>query len=305
MTLHDLGQMIQKKREAEAISIEEVAGRIKVSVRTLKAIEDGSTEALPHAVYTKGFIRSYAIDVGMPLDTLNDMLEEIFPAEVFEEARPEAGPLARSYPTPGVGKKIAVLLLMLTLLAGLVAGIWYIAATYGDAITQTIKQPFSAVSPPAESTHFPAAVASLEALSQNGSMQSAPDAQPAAPVDIPPAVPAQTSAPAAQTPPAPAGVATFTAGEAASSTLPVVSPLTAGKHVVQITSKEECYLRVQRDSGQAIHYTMKPNEQYAVRFDARLNLVVGNAGGIAIAYDGKDIGRVGEKQKRRELNFPL
>lgn len=75
--------------------------------------------------------------------------------------------------------------------------------------------------------------------------------------------------------------------------------------MVQITSKEECYLRVQRDSGQAIHYTMKPNEQYAVRFDARLNLVVGNAGGIAIAYDGKDIGRVGEKQKRRELNFPL
>lgn len=297
--------MIQQKREEGAISIEEVAGRIKVSVRTLKAIEEGSAEALPHSVYTKGFIRSYALDVGMSLEAVNGMLEEIFPAEVFEGTRPEPGLLTRSYPTPGIGKKFAVLLLVLTLLAGLVAGIWYIAATYGDAITQTVKQPFSAVSPPTESTHFPAAVASLEALSQNGSATNAPTAQPVAPVGIPPATSEQAPAPAAQSPPAPAGVAASTAEETAVSALPVVSPATQGKHVVNITSEEECYLRVQRDSGQAVHYTMKPREQYIVNFDEHLNLVVGNAGGIAIFYNGKDIGRVGDKQKRRELNFPL
>ncbi len=143
MTLQELGENIRQKREAAGFTIEDVATRIKVSSRTLRAIEKGATEGLPHAVYTKGFVRSFALAVGYDPEELNAHLSGVFPAEIFDDSKPER--LLFTVPAPGPGKKIFTTLLILCILAGLAAGGWFVAVRYGTTLMEMIKQPFSAI----------------------------------------------------------------------------------------------------------------------------------------------------------------
>jgi hypothetical protein len=69
-----------------------VSARIKISGRILRSVEEGSTTGLPHAVYTKSFIRAFGLQVKYDPDELNAALEKLFP------------PLRRLLPAPGMGR---------------------------------------------------------------------------------------------------------------------------------------------------------------------------------------------------------
>ena len=151
MTLQELGQSIREKREAAGLTIDDVAARIKISTRILKSIEEGSLVGLPHAVYTKSFIRSFGLLVGYDPEELNARLETLFPPESLDETRAEPtfrNQTPMSYPS--AGRRFAALLVMLLILVGLIGGGWYVTVNYGDAILEVIKKPFSAISAPAE-----------------------------------------------------------------------------------------------------------------------------------------------------------
>lgn len=147
MTLQELGQSIREKREAAGMSIDDVAARIKISGRILRSIEDGSLVGLPHAVYTKSFIRSFGLLVGYEPEALNTELDQLFPPESLDETRSE--PTFRNQTVisyPGAGKRFLVLLVLLLIFGGLLGGSWYVVVNYGDMILETVKKPFSAVS---------------------------------------------------------------------------------------------------------------------------------------------------------------
>lgn len=195
MTLQELGQSIQSTREAAGMSLDDVSSRIKISSRILKSIEEGSLVGLPHAVYTKSFIRAFGLHVGYDPEALNAALEEIFPQDSLDETRSEPtfkNHAAMQYPG-GAGKRFAALIVVLLILAGLVGGGWYVAVTYGDQILDLVKKPFSAVTAPTEgelpmqngntapATSSTALSQTLQALSDTGrqpsrtAVHSAPD----------------------------------------------------------------------------------------------------------------------------------
>ena len=91
MTLQELGQAIREKRTATNLSIDDVAGRIKISARILKSIEEGSLIGLPHAVYTKSFIRAFGLMVGYDPAELTKHLDELFPPESLERVEKTYG----------------------------------------------------------------------------------------------------------------------------------------------------------------------------------------------------------------------
>ena len=65
MTLEELGALLRAERERRGLSIEDVSAHLKISVRKLRALEDGDASAMPHPAYVKGFVRSYATYLGM------------------------------------------------------------------------------------------------------------------------------------------------------------------------------------------------------------------------------------------------
>ncbi|MBD2022362.1 helix-turn-helix domain-containing protein [Leptolyngbya sp. FACHB-36] len=63
--LAELGNRLQQFRQQQQISLEEVASRTLIPVKTLAAIESGDREHLPEPVYIQGFIRRYADAIGL------------------------------------------------------------------------------------------------------------------------------------------------------------------------------------------------------------------------------------------------
>lgn len=58
--ISSVGAALRAAREAQGLSVADVAERIKFSVKQLEALEDGKHEALPEGAFLRGFIRSYA-----------------------------------------------------------------------------------------------------------------------------------------------------------------------------------------------------------------------------------------------------
>jgi cytoskeleton protein RodZ len=65
-----VGEVLKKERLAKGISLEKVASDIKIRVTYLKAIEEGAFDSFPADVYTIGYIRAYALYLGIDPDPL-------------------------------------------------------------------------------------------------------------------------------------------------------------------------------------------------------------------------------------------
>jgi cytoskeletal protein RodZ len=63
--LHELGEYLQRTREANGQSMDEVVEATKIRSRYLQAIEDGDFKVLPGIVYARGFVRGYADYLGL------------------------------------------------------------------------------------------------------------------------------------------------------------------------------------------------------------------------------------------------
>ena len=63
--MQSFGQRLQKEREKQGVTLDEVCASTKVSVRFLRAIEEERFDQLPGGIFNKGFVRSYAQHLGI------------------------------------------------------------------------------------------------------------------------------------------------------------------------------------------------------------------------------------------------
>lgn len=64
--LKEIGSLLYQERVKKGYRLEDISIYLKISVHTLQAIEEGTIDSLPHLVYTKGFMRSYAQFLDIP-----------------------------------------------------------------------------------------------------------------------------------------------------------------------------------------------------------------------------------------------
>ena len=67
---------LKELRVERGIDLEEIHSRTKISITTLKAIEDGQFSQLPHT-YTRLFVRAYALEIGADADDTLRQLERL------------------------------------------------------------------------------------------------------------------------------------------------------------------------------------------------------------------------------------
>jgi cytoskeletal protein RodZ len=79
-----LGEILRQQRERKVITLEQAAEDTRIRERFLAALETGDHQALPGAVYTKGFLRNYA-DY---LDLDGTKLVALYTAERFATPEP-------------------------------------------------------------------------------------------------------------------------------------------------------------------------------------------------------------------------
>lgn len=76
-----LGLFLQKVREEQGLSIQEVSERLKFTVRQVEALEAGSYGQLSGRTFVRGFVRGYARLLGLSDSDLLLQLETELPAE--------------------------------------------------------------------------------------------------------------------------------------------------------------------------------------------------------------------------------
>jgi cytoskeleton protein RodZ len=70
-----VGQLLRESREAQGITLEEVAGRLRLMHRQVEAIETDDFESLGQPVFARGFVRNYARLLGLDPEALLARME--------------------------------------------------------------------------------------------------------------------------------------------------------------------------------------------------------------------------------------
>lgn len=310
MTLQELGLMLREEREARGFSLDLVATRLKVSARILRAIEQGDVDDLPHAVYARGFIKAYASMLGITPGIVAEVVDSVYPCEIQEDLVENPGVVE---PVSGRGRRAGVLLTLGLVACGLMfAGYWYYkqksAREQMPAVTGTAPfvepAPQQVVPAPPTSTEEsvpPTVDGAVPAVPAAGAADGAKPVAPEQPVTA-----SNTSSSAmadkllgSPTPEQKAKeVLVPQQGDDAGALPP------AGKHRIIVTAVAECWVHSTADNADVRQFSLRKGETFALTFSRSLSLKLGNAGGVNVRFDGKDMGAPGEPGQVKTLTFP-
>ncbi|MEP0707422.1 MAG: helix-turn-helix domain-containing protein [Parvibaculum sp.] len=122
MTGHkeEIGSMLRAARQAAGLSLQQIAGEIRIRPIYLQAIEAGQFELLPALPQTVGFTRAYAkhlhVDVEAPLSRLGEEVHRDIESRVYSEPEPLWTVSPRRVGYVGIGAVAAVVLLALAVI---------------------------------------------------------------------------------------------------------------------------------------------------------------------------------------------
>lgn len=75
MPASDFGSRMRHIREARGVSLREIAHTTKLSVSALEALERNDISRLPGGIFSRAFVRSYALEIGAdPEQTVREFL---------------------------------------------------------------------------------------------------------------------------------------------------------------------------------------------------------------------------------------
>jgi cytoskeleton protein RodZ len=84
----DFGARMRLAREQRGISLRQIAETTKISVSQLEALERNDISRLPGGIFSRAFVRSYAVEIGVdPEQTVREFLSQ-FPHDSVTAGSP-------------------------------------------------------------------------------------------------------------------------------------------------------------------------------------------------------------------------
>lgn|SRR5574341_77317 len=260
-----IGERLRNAREARGLSLRAVADATRIRTIYLQALEEERFDQLPGAVYARGFLRTYADALGLDADRLMDSYPGAFeppvPAQIGVTAEIPIQPAA-----PRSRLRIVVTYIAAILAAGLV-----LIGVIGYLQLRQFNQP------------VPSEVA-------------AP-----APVQTPPAPPAQVAPPRSAPAPAPAPVGPSEAPPQ-SSQPPVAAPeppqpskpeppqpAVIDGVSLEIRTQGTSWLRVTADGERVFQGLLHEGEARTWQAKRRLTIRVGNSPVVQVMVNGQRV----------------
>lgn len=110
------GALLRQRRMERQLSIEDVAQALRLAPKQLRAIEQDDYDHLPGPTYVRGYLRSYAQFLGLPVDTVLEFYNR-------QPAAAKAIDLAKNAPAPQMNSDHHVIKITTLIVAGLVLGL--------------------------------------------------------------------------------------------------------------------------------------------------------------------------------------
>lgn len=305
MTLEELGAALREERQKRLIDIDDAANRLKISVRQLRAIEEGDASSLPPPAYAKGFLRSYAAYVGFSAEEINEALRSLPSVEQ------PVTPRSVYQPEPDTAPRTKRMSLLFLLVIGVLCVGGYVAWQQGF-FAQFAQQQRTMVQPAAKhDAQHSVSVASQKPPVESSSLPVKNETRQEAPATAPvpsagtPALP-PVALPSQPTPvPPPSEKVRSQPAEPASSVSGAQTAVSVdAPHKVIITAMEECWVHSSADKTDTRQFSLHKGDTFALTFTTKLELKLGNAGGVHLRYDGVDVPPVGRSGQVRTITFP-
>jgi cytoskeleton protein RodZ len=257
----DFGRRLRDARERRGISLRQIANATKISVAVLEALERNDISRLPGGIFSRAFVRSYAIEVGLdPDETIQNFIAQ-FPHDAVAAGHSPAEPIEDNEALESDRRIVATFFRLFAISVPIAVAILY----FGNA-GRTATEPATA-QPPASgaTTVTPAAdVFPPPSPSPEATTAALP---PSAPPSAPPAAPAQTRA-------------------------SVDDRLTIGLSVTR-----PCWVSAMVDGQKSIERLLQPGDQSTMEVRRELVLTAGDASALTMTVNGaetKPLGKAGE-----------
>src|SRR5512138_2225045 len=84
----DFGRKLREARERRGLSLRQISSATKISMLTLEALERNDIARLPGGIFSRAFVRSYALEVGLdPEETIQEFMGQ-FPQDSVTAGHP-------------------------------------------------------------------------------------------------------------------------------------------------------------------------------------------------------------------------
>jgi len=314
-----VGAFLRRTREEKNLSLKDVATAINLRAGQIDAIENGNIDQLPGLVYAIGFVRSYALQLGLD----GDQTARLFKAEHAASA-PKQAELNISPPPRDTHLPSQFILVLSGMGLVLVLGLWLFFSG-GDDATNTEKM-------------IPEVPAQMQAgYDATGILQNTDTTEPTEMADITDILPdtTETVAATAESVTAVADTAANVAEATTDSTpattetersatavipaeerqAPIPPPVTQrSQHVISdiqtgerfgnrrgnsrivLIARDSSWVQVRDGSGQTLfQQVLRPGQSYYVPRGDNTKLATANAGGIDVYVDGQKMPPFGKK----------
>nr|WP_321257157.1 RodZ domain-containing protein [uncultured Pseudodesulfovibrio sp.] len=303
MNFQELGQALQEGREAKGMTIEAVMEATKISRINLIALESGDSSSMPHPVYTKGFVKSYARLLGLDADELSMVvdteyqLDEQNADEVDYEVSPSAEKAFQEGDAPAVKKRSVwpSILLVVVLSCSIIALVMYLNKSDENSTSVQTSETSEAVEVPQAPVAIELTEEAVETVEPAETEAVVDEA--VSPVEVPEEVKPE-SAPVTPQPEPEKPIAAQPvipqpgAGEKEVVETQEAAPgQTRYAHVMIITatSAKGCWIGVWKgdESKMARDFVLKKGEPLRLMFNSPRRIRIGNVAGVTVTYNGK------------------
>lgn len=321
--LKEIGSLLYQERVKKGYRLEDISIYLKISIHTLQAIEEGTIDSLPHLVYTKGFIRSYAQFLDIPEYELTSIFYRIEHTEKTNDEGEDYPFKKKKFFSPYVWGSILTFLCIL-------AGSWLfyssdITFSSFDVIAQITDSGKKEVLPNQKKEENQSE-GSLS-LSQQQSQENIKSNSSVVVTKIPENFQdhivikkelelsfkedssSQLSAQLDEKSFSQSTDMTNKSDKSDVSDKSVVEPVHMNKpgkkNIVVLKGLEDCWVHSTADKTETRQFYVQQGQLFALSFSESLVLKLGNAGGIELKYNGEKLPPVGRSGQVKTITLPL
>lgn len=284
-----VGEALRAAREHAGLSLNEVADRLKLSLRQLDAIERDDFDALPGATFVRGFVRNYARFLEIDPAPLMEALDGHFPSAANEVANLSRDEQSASAPESDDDESNSNKWMVLSLV-GIVAGasiVWIFGHNNEPQpdITPVLGQQTASDMAMAASAPPMLASAPVAAKLASAPLASAPLAVDASAAAAKAAAAKAAAAKAA----AVKAAAAKTASAAASKVAPAAGAAEGGSKITVSVSESAWVSVVDAQGNKLVFSTVEPGSPREVSGVPPFKVRVGNAAKVSMSYNGQAV----------------
>ncbi len=263
-----LGTYLRQEREKKNISLADIARTTKITLKNLEALERDEFHLLPPPVFVRGFLRAYAQQVGLDAQKILEMYTR------QTEGVSSSFSAKKSEPPPKLPRLAKLLIPILLLILGIF--LFY-------SLSSTPPSSTSSLPPPPPSTPV-----APEIKTESPPAREEPPPQTTLPEEKKIEKPSLPSIVTAEKPPPSA----------------LEEKKKERRHVLKVRALEKCWLQIKADEEKEIEALLQPKEIATWTARRQFKIIIGNAGGVEVTFNGIRQGRLGESGQVVHLVLP-